>query len=55
MLCTNLIVTANQKPVIDIQKVKTKESDYIMKEKKINTSRKQDKKEIETYKTTINV
>jgi len=44
MLYTNLIVITNQKPVIDMQRIKRKESKYITKERQQSIEREQEKK-----------
>ena len=55
MLFTNLMVTTNQKPVIDMQKIKRKESKYITKEGQqiMRQESKRRKEQERTTKTTI--
>ena len=55
MLYVNLMVTTNQKPVIDMQKIKRKESKYITKEGQqiMRQESKRRKEQERTTKTTI--
>ena len=52
MLYANLVVTTNQKPVIDMQRIKRKESKYVTRETqqtmKEGKRRKETEKSIET-------
>ena len=53
MLFINLMVTTNQKPVINIQKIKRKESKYITKESQQNMKKsKRKNNQRKTTKTT---
>ena len=52
ILYTNLRVTANQKPVTDMQRIKRKESKYITKESKIITREDSKKGTENNYKNT---
>jgi len=56
MLYINLTVTTNQKPVIDMQKIKRKESTYITKESQqtLREETKRRKEQKRTTKTAIN-
>ena len=53
MLYTNLTVTTNQKPVIDMQKIKRKESKYIQRKPTNHDRSKRRKEQERTTKTTI--